>query len=97
MTEYIILKKIKTNTQANKAAREMGWDSDDDFANQTGGSLIGYWYTSTENSTTKKKGKKKLISPICIIVHGRLFDESMEGYEAGDTAYVKFDDYMGLF
>lgn len=93
---YIVLKKVKTRKQANAAAKDMGWGSDEEFEYDTGSSLVGF-YVDTNKEVTKKRGTKKLIKPIAIIVHNSLYPEKVQGYRYKNIAYVDEDKYQNLF
>ena len=93
---YIVLKKIKIVRQANATAKDMGWKNNEDFYDDTGSSLIGF-YVDTNKTVTKKRGTKTLIKPIVIIVHNRVYSEKAEGYKYKNIAYVDEDKYQGVF
>jgi len=40
---------------------------------------------------------QKTVSPIVVIVHGRLFKESAKGFVKSNKAYIEEDDYVHMF
>ena len=67
----------------------MGWKSDYHFRRETGDSLVGYWLDSGKMVTKiPPTFTTRIISPICVIVHGRLFPKSGRARVRGNTAYI---------
>jgi hypothetical protein len=98
-TEYVKLKRLDDYDEVDRAARSMGWRDGEHFYFETGGSLGNKYVDVGSVTRLPKNVKKGKISPIAIIVHGRLFEESASGYKTsnGEFAYIEYDKYQNLF
>jgi len=95
-TKLILVEDEKT---ADEKTQEMGWYNDEHFENEVGASLIGYWIDDGSVAKLPKDVIEDEITPICIIVHSRLFPEQANGWKSPDEtiAYIDDDVYENLF
>lgn len=67
--------------------------------------VVGWWDTKTFDPVESARSGEDIpedarrteISPIIVIVHGRLFSESTMGWKKGDTAWITYEAYQNLF
>ena len=100
-TKYAVLKRI-TECREQDVAIECGYKNLADMYSSLGvDSIVGYWDKAGETNiisiTDLFKVKREKIGPVLIIVHGRLFNEYVDGLTTGETAYVKEEDYERMF
>lgn len=93
----VVLKKVRTEDEADRFVQEMGWSDNRAFSMDVGDSLVGYWIDTDEDSEPPEKAKIGFIEPICVIVHGRLFPEKAFGYKLGSKAWITEEHWEDLF
>ena len=96
---YVKLILVEDKETADKKTQEMGWDNDKHFEKEVGASLIDYWIDDGSVTELPNDSIEDEITPICIIVHSRLFPEQANGWKSADEkiAYIEDDIYENLF
>lgn len=96
--EYVVLRKITTEDEADEWTRGGGWADHADFIRRSGDSLIGYWVdTESEEEPPKPFRKRSVIQPIAAVVHGRMYEEKAKGLRVGNKAWITEEDFERLF
>ena len=100
---WLKLKKLDKES-ADIEAKAMGWKDDDDFARETGGSMVGDWNPIADDSLedavvdkVPENASVANIGPILCVVHGRHFQDWLPGLTDGQYAYVNYQSYEDLF